>query len=62
MQVHYDEGVASHIAPDPCARPPRGCLRSVGKGAYRPAIERVLQRHADREEMNERHVVKLRER
>jgi hypothetical protein len=28
-------------------------LRSVGRGAYRPAIERVLQQHAEGEfEMN----------
>jgi hypothetical protein len=39
VQVHHDEGVASHIGPEPCAVPPRGCLRSVGRGVRRPAIE-----------------------
>ena len=39
MQVHYDEGVAIHIGPEPCAGRPRGWRRSVGRGAHRPAIE-----------------------
>ena len=39
MKVHCDEGVATHIDPKPCARRPRGRRRSVGRGAYRPAIE-----------------------
>ena len=39
MQVRYDEGLAIHIGPEPCVRHPRGCRRSVGRGAHRPAIE-----------------------
>ena len=39
MQVHYDEGVANHIGPEPCVVAPRGRRRSVGRGAHRPAIE-----------------------
>ena len=39
MQVHCDEGVATRIGPEPCVFRPRGRTRSVGRGAYRPAIE-----------------------
>ena len=53
MQVHYGEGVAIHIGPEPCVGTREGDRRSVGRGAHRPAIERVLQQHAEGEfEMN----------
>ncbi len=35
MQVHYDEGIANHIGPEPCA----GVCEGVGRGTFRPAIE-----------------------
>jgi hypothetical protein len=38
VQVQYDEGVADHISPEPCAGIREGA-RSVGRGACRPAIE-----------------------
>jgi hypothetical protein len=33
VQVHYDEGIANHIGPEPCADPPHplGLLRAHGK-------------------------------
>jgi hypothetical protein len=35
VQVLYDEGVANHIGPKPCA----GVREDVGRGTGRPAIE-----------------------
>ena len=37
MRVHYGEGVAIHIGPEPCAVTREGWRRSVGRGAHRPA-------------------------
>ena len=39
MQVSYSEGVASHTGPEFMRWYPRGCRRSVDRGAHRPAIE-----------------------
>src|SRR5262245_61169649 len=39
VKVQCDEGVAIHVAPDPCAGVREDIGRSVGGGAYRPAIE-----------------------
>ena len=32
MQVHYDEGIANHIGPEPCAGIREDARRSVGRG------------------------------
>jgi hypothetical protein len=40
VQVHYDEGVAIHIGPEPCVARSRG----VGRGTYRPAISKIGDR------------------
>jgi len=39
VQVHYDEGIANHIGPEPCAGIREDVGESVGRGTYRPAIE-----------------------
>ena len=39
VQVHDDEGIASHIDPEPCADIREDTRRSVGKGTYRLSIE-----------------------
>jgi hypothetical protein len=39
VRVRYDEGIASHIGPEPCVGIREGDRRSVGRGTYRPSIE-----------------------
>ena len=39
MRVSYDEGVASHIEPEPCVGIREGVRRSVGRETYRLSIE-----------------------
>jgi hypothetical protein len=39
VKVHYDEGVANRVDPRAVRACPRGQVRSVGRGAHRPAIE-----------------------
>ena len=43
MKESYNEGVASHIGPEPCLDDPRGRGGSVGRGKHRRAIE--LRKH-----------------
>jgi triphosphatase len=39
VQVHYDEGVAIHIGPEPCVGVRKDADEAVGRGGHRPAIE-----------------------
>ena len=49
MKVHYDEGVATHIGPDPCAGLREGvCEASVGECIGQPwSRESVVNQGAD---------------
>jgi len=46
VQVHYDEGVAIRIGPEPMRRRSRGRWRSVGgedfKNVNKPVVDRVI--------------------
>ena len=42
MQVHYDEGVANHIGPEPCA----GAREGVGEASVGECIGQPLSRGA----------------
>ena len=49
MKVRYGEGLAIRIGPEPCVGTREGDEEASVGEAHRPAIERVLQQHAEGE-------------